>query len=261
MNKSSLQSPKKQQHRKIVSQQQSSRTYRFFDRLQLFTKHRISVVEETPQRSERQQRRLKKYFSTTMANSSCNCINCGKSNSFIQKTFQLFSFESNFNRRKRLYKRFRKYFHCVQFIIRYKIVQKIRDRQRNKMKKVMNQNVHVYKPSTVANLLTEGIKQLKQQHHVQVLNENDSDEDFYNLKPKMHQNRKSLANFLFLSNKGKKKLEQTYYTKQANRPISQYIANHTKVSTTQCSPKSILPQLCSLYDFKNSISVRNMKKF
>ncbi|CAD8196336.1 unnamed protein product [Paramecium pentaurelia] len=260
MNKSLLQSPIKQQHRKIVSQQQSSRPLRFFDKFSLFTKHRIPLIEETPQRSERQSRRLNKYFSATMRNSSCNCINCGKNNSFIQKTFQLFTFESNFNRRKRLYKKFRKYVHCVQFIIRYKIVQKIRDRQRNKMKKAINQNVHIHKPSAVANLLAEGIKQLKQQHHVEVLNEHDSDEEFYHFKPKILLNRKSLAHFLS-SPKGQKKLERVYYVKQANRPISQYIANRSKPSTTQCSPKSILPQLSSLYDFKNSISVRHMKKF
>ncbi|CAD8100709.1 unnamed protein product [Paramecium primaurelia] len=260
MNKSLLQSPIKQQHRKIVSQQQSSRPLRFFDKFSLFTKHRIPLIEETPQRSERQSRRLKKYFSATMRNSSCNCINCGKNNSFIQKTFQLFPFESNFNRRKRLQKKFRKYVHCVQFIIRYKIVQKIRDRQRNKMKKAINQNVHIHKPSAIANVLAEGIKQLKQQHHVEVLNEHDSDEEFYHFKPKILLNRKSFAHFLS-SPKGQKKLERVYYVKQANRPISQYIANRSKPSSTQCSPKSILPQLSSLYDFKNSISVRHMKKF
>ncbi|CAD8042867.1 unnamed protein product [Paramecium primaurelia] len=262
MNKSLLQSPIKPQHRKIISQQQSNRPFRLFDKMSLFTKHRIPLVEEIPQLSERQSRRFKKYFSTTIRNSSCNCINCGKNNLFIKKTFQLFPFESNFNRRKRLYKKFRKYIHCVLFMIRYKIVQKIRDRQRNKMKKAINQNVHIHKPSAVANLLAEGIKQLKQQqqHHIEVLHEHDSDEEFYQFKPKMHQNRKSFAHFLS-SPKGQKKLERVYYVKQVNRPISQYIANRPKPNTTQCSPKSILPQLSSLYDFKNSISVRQLKKF
>ncbi|CAD8206855.1 unnamed protein product [Paramecium octaurelia] len=261
MSKSLLQSHIKPQHRKIISQQQSSRPSRFFDKMSLFTKHRIPLVEEIPQLSERQSRRLKKYFSTAIRNSSCDCIDCGKNNPFMKKTFQLFPFESNFNRRKRLYKKFRKYAHCVLFLIRYKIVQKIRDRQRNKMKKAINQNVHIHKPSAVANLLAEGIKQLKQQqHHVEVLPEHDSDEEFYQFKPKMNQNRKSFAHFLS-SPKELKKLERVYYVKQANRPISQYIANRSKPNSTQCSPKSILPQLSSLYDFRNSISVRQLKKF
>ncbi|CAD8135928.1 unnamed protein product [Paramecium pentaurelia] len=247
MNKSLLQSPIKPQHRKIISQQQSNRPFRLFDKMSLFTKHRIPLVEEIPQLSERQSRRFKKYFSTTIRNSSCNCINCDIPVISIRK--QLQSKEETIQKVQKIYSL-------------YKIVQKIRDRQRNKMKKAINQNVHIHKPSAVANLLAEGIKQLKQQqqHHIEVLHEHDSDEEFYQFKPKNHQNRKSFAHFLS-SPKGQKKLERVYYVKQVNRPISQYIANRPKPNTTQCSPKSILPQLSSLYDFKNSISVRQLKKF
>ncbi|CAD8195546.1 unnamed protein product [Paramecium octaurelia] len=175
--------------------------------------------------------------------SSCHCDSCGKRSTLMKKIFQLYQFpQTNQWRKQKQIRRFRRLIHCIIFIIRYRIVKRIKTKKKFTIKKVLTKQTineqQQQKPSTIQNAILE----LKQIIRV------DSTQQSKRNKPKSKDSKNSYTSLL----KGRRNLRQLFFIPQLESPIKQFIIKNSKPNTVHHSPMQ------SLYDFKISSSFRGL---
>ncbi|CAK80840.1 unnamed protein product (macronuclear) [Paramecium tetraurelia] len=207
-------------------------------------------------------------------NTSCCCSECGRDSQFKQRIFKIYPFNGTSYqyqesikqnqildryRNSKYIKTFRKLVYCLLFIIRYRIVQNIRFRQRQRMKKVLKTRVEQPR-MTFLNVLDIAKKSLNpkfksasnfdfaiSQNATALNSPQDSDEEFYHLKPK-----KSLAHKLSTEEhlphkKLSKSQQKVYLITGLNSVLNQYVTSKLNKPTIKCNQQSIcMPPLLSL---------------
>ncbi|KAM3141836.1 hypothetical protein pb186bvf_006158 [Paramecium bursaria] len=174
--------------------------------------------------------------------SSCECNSCGLQGLKMKKLLNLFPFkETNYAKRKRLFKKFRIYGHAIQFIIRYQIVQKIRHRQKSKMKKAFKNSVE--NKMNAQALIQAAKKQIElereqeqQQEKKQQLH--DSDDEFYQLKEKQRKN-----SILYIRKPQQSNANLLYFFLKPSRQVMKYVDLRCPSKSQNQSPHSLLPPI------------------
>ncbi|CAD8071044.1 unnamed protein product [Paramecium sonneborni] len=160
----------------------------------------------------------------------------------MKKIFQLYRFpQTNQWKKQKQFRRFRRLINCVIFIIRYRIVKRIKTKKKFTIKKVLTKqtvNEQQQKTSTIQNAIME----LKQIIRV------DSTQQSKRMKPKSKDQKNSYTSLL----KGRRNLRQLFVIPQFESPIKQFIIKNSKPHTVHHSPMQ------SLYDFKISSSFRGL---
>ncbi|CAD8187943.1 unnamed protein product [Paramecium pentaurelia] len=178
----------------------------------------------------------------TFGESSCYCDTCGKRSNIMKKIFQLYQFpQTNQWRKQKQFRKFRRLINCIIFIIRYRIMKRIKSKKKFTIKKVLTKqivNEQQQKPSTIQNAIQE-LKQIirgdSTQQSKRIIQKNKDTKDQYS----------SLL-------KGRRNLRQLFFIPQFESPIKQFIIKNSKPNTVHHSPMQ------SLYDFKISSSFRGL---
>ncbi|CAD8099365.1 unnamed protein product [Paramecium primaurelia] len=174
--------------------------------------------------------------------SSCYCDSCGKRSTLMKKIFQLYQFPQTKQwRKQKQIRKFRRLINCVIFIIRYRIMKRIKTKKKFTIKKVLTKqtvNEQQQKPSTIQNAISE-LKQI-------IID--DTTQQSKRSKPKSKDNKNSYSSLL----KGRRNLRQLFFIPQLESPIKQFIIKNSKPNTVHHSPMQ------SLYDFKISSSFRGL---
>ncbi|CAD8114303.1 unnamed protein product [Paramecium sonneborni] len=206
-----------------------------------FKRNSTLVQDRSVFQNERINKNLRNQ-TNTFGESSCYCDNCGKRSSNMKKIFQLYRFpQTNQWRKQKQYRRFRRLINCVIFIIRYRIVKRIKTKKKFTIKKVLTKqtvNEQQQKASTIQN----AIQELKQITRV------DSSQQSKRMKTKSKDQKNSYSSLL----KGRRNLRQLFVIPQFESPIKQFIIKYSKPNTVHNSPMQ------SLYDFKISSSFRGV---
>ncbi|CAD8174825.1 unnamed protein product [Paramecium pentaurelia] len=208
-------------------------------------------------------------------NTSCCCSDCGKDSQFKQRIFKIYPFNGTSYsyqesikqnqildryRNSKYIKIFRKLVYCLLFIIRYRIVQNIRFRQRQRMKKVLKTRIEQPR-MTFLNVLDFAKKQLNPKfksasnfdfaisQNVTALNSpQDSDEEFYHLKPKKSLVHKLSTEEHMVHKKLSKSQQKVYLITGLNSVLNQYVTSKLNKPTIKCNNQQsiCMPPLLSL---------------
>ncbi|CAD8191249.1 unnamed protein product [Paramecium octaurelia] len=176
----------------------------------------------------------------TFGESSCYCDTCGKRSNNMKKIFQLYQFpQTNQWRKQKQFRKFRRLINCIIFIIRYRIMKRIKTKKKFTIKKVLTKqivNEQQFKPSTIQSAILE----LKQIIRV------DSTQQSKRVKQKSKDTKYQYSSLL----KGRRNLRSLFFIPQFESPIKQFIIKNSKPNTAHHSPMQ------SLYDFKIQSSFR-----
>ncbi|CAD8171823.1 unnamed protein product [Paramecium pentaurelia] len=244
----------------------------------------------TPQKSQRIIKQNKLDISSTkLGDSSCCCSECGKESNFKQRIFKNYTFtqtqysKQELQRQQQLQDRYRnskyiktfkKLVYCLLFIIRYKIVQNIRYRQRQRMKKAFKTRIDNPR-MTFLNVLDFASKQFHVspkfksatnfdsvfiQNGTAVNSPQDSDEEFYHLKPRKSLVRKFSQDEQYMHKKLSKSQQKLYLITGLNSVLNQYVTkklNQTQQkSIDQQQQKIVLPLLS-----KHTVAKQNQSTY
>ncbi|CAD8078718.1 unnamed protein product [Paramecium sonneborni] len=233
---------------------------------------------QSPQKSSRIIRKTKFDISSQkLGNSSCCCSDCGKESNFKQRIFKIYIFTETQQMKKeqqkeqqildryrnsKYIKTFKKLVYCLIFIIRYKIVQNIRYRQRQRMKKAFKTRIDNPR-LTFLNVLQIATKQFHvspkfksatnfeyvYSQNITVVNSpQDSDEEFYHLKPKKSLVHKFTSDEQCIQKKLSKSQKKLYLITGLNSVLNQYVTKKLNKSTQQFNnqqQQKTLPPLLS----------------
>ncbi|CAD8086351.1 unnamed protein product [Paramecium sonneborni] len=208
-------------------------------------------------------------------NTSCCCSECGRDSNFKQRIFKISpfngtsqSFQESIRQDQILYryrnsvyiKKFRKLVYCLLFIIRYRIVQNIRFRQKQRIKKILKTRVEQPR-MTFLNVLDIAKKQMNpkfksasnldfviSQNATALNSPQDSDEEFYHLKPKKSVISKLCTEEPQAHKKLSKSQQKVYLITGLNKVWNQYVTSKLNKSTIKCKNQSssFMPPLLSL---------------
>ncbi|CAK72025.1 unnamed protein product (macronuclear) [Paramecium tetraurelia] len=233
---------------------------------------------QSPQKSSRIIRKNKLDISSTkLGNSSCCCSECGKESVFKQRIFKIYTFTETQHSKKeylrqqqimdryrnsKYIKVFKKLVYCLLFIIRYKIVQNIRYRQRQRMKKAFKTRIDNPR-MTLLNVLEIASKQFRvspkfksatnfdyvfSQNATAVNSPQDSDEEFYHLKPRKSLVQKFSSDEQYIHKKLSKSQQKLYLITGLNSVLNQYVTkklNSTQQKSINQQQQKIQPPLLS----------------
>ncbi|KAM3135170.1 hypothetical protein pb186bvf_012635 [Paramecium bursaria] len=162
--------------------------------------------------------------------SSCECNSCGLHGLKMKKMLNLFPFkETNYAKRKRLFKNFRIYGHAIQFIIRYQ--DSLKNQTQTKI-----QNEESIQEFTAKKQIELEREQEQQQEKKQQLH--DSDDEFYQLKEKQRKN-----SILYKRKPQQSKANLLYFFLKPSRQVMKYVDLRCPSKSENQSPHSLLPPI------------------
>ncbi|CAD8073673.1 unnamed protein product [Paramecium sonneborni] len=234
---------------------------------------------QSPQKSSRLVRKNKfEISSQKLGNSSCCCSECGKESGFKQRIFKIYTFTETQQTKKeqqkqqqildryrnsKYIKTFKKLVYCLLFIIRYKLVQNIRYRQRQRMKKAFKTRIDNPR-MTFLNVLEIATKQFHispkfksatnfdyvfSQNATAVNSPQDSDDDYNHLKAGKSFVNKFSSDEQCIHKKLSKSQQKLYFITGTNSVLNQYVTKKLNQSNqkfkNQQQQQKILPPLLS----------------